>query len=134
MSGNPSKLQSKASAKMTAAPHPLWLLLRRKVPSSVDENVCPVALLVDDSSELAVIAIPMRRRFPGEPLKSAERCILGTHFNDLVAHDHMNAHTWITTAETGSAGFVARKNQSPPSDVRCGISMSSFPEYMTIPT
>ena len=105
-----------------------------EVAGALDEDVRPVALLVDDSSELAIIAIPMRRGFPGEPLNSAERCILGAHFNDLVSHDHMNAHTWITTAETGSTSFVARKNQSPPSDVKCGISMSSFPEYMTIPT
>ena len=70
-----------------------WVVVGDEVARALDENVRPVVLLVNNPSELTIIAIPRCRRFPGKPLNSPESCVLGDHFNSPAPHGRMRAHT-----------------------------------------
>ena len=56
----------------------MWVEHRHFMTSVVDEDERPVALLVHNSEEVAIVIREWRLRFLRESLDAAESCVLGT--------------------------------------------------------
>lgn len=50
--------------------------VRNEMARALDEDVGPVALLVHDAADVAIVVNPGSRGLPGEALDTAEGCIL----------------------------------------------------------
>ena len=56
--------------------HPAWLIFRYEMAGTLDQNICPVSLLMHDASESAGVVEPVGRWPPREALDPAKSCIL----------------------------------------------------------
>lgn len=110
--------------------YPLGLLLRHKMARAVDEDVCPVALLVYDAGKLAVITEPRGRRRPAETLNAAKSGVLAYSLTVSISASprERRSRTWMTTRKFVSAPASTYIGAHIPSDPTWETRESSLPE------